>query len=235
MKKITLFMSFALAIFLFSCGPSVEGEKEDWKANQTATEKLKTDYPAFATMIDTKWEAAKVAWAAAEGIKDEDDQAKKMSAANDMLDAGCIGNLRGMKSKISSVESKSRSVKTKKKSAKKGKSKAEDALDEAKDAIKYASKVLAKSSDELGEDPCGKINEAYRLLSTAHSDLSSAMTAMSAKKKTKKDKEKDKKGSKTDTKKEVKKDTKPAMKKCSYCDSKNAATKTKCGSCGANL
>lgn len=231
MKRFTVLMTALLAMLLFSCGPSVEGEQEDWKKNQAAMEKLKMDFPAYANMIDSKWEAAKKIKADAEGISNEDEKAKKMLAANNLLDRGCLGNLKGMKSKISSIESKKKSAKTKRKTAEKGKSDAADAIDDAKDAIKYAGKVLAFSSSELGQDPCAKIDRAFKQLKDAQDDLSAAMTKMNQKKKDKKDKidtEKDKSSSKTDTKKAKK-------IKCTYCSAKNDATSTKCSSCGADL
>jgi len=193
MKKFTLVMAFALAIFISACGPSVEGQKEDWKENLADLEKIKTDHPAFASIIDAQLTTAKDSWKAAEAETNEDEQAKKMMAANDLLEKGCVGNLKNMKSKISSVSSKRDAVKRKKKKAKKGKVKATEAMSEASDAINYANKVMALSADELGEDPCGKINEAFKLLGDSYNDLSSAMSKMGSKsKKEKKDSKKKK-------------------------------------------
>jgi hypothetical protein len=224
MKRFTMLLIATLAMLFYSCGPSVEGEEKDWKKNQTAIEKLKKDFPAYATMINEKWEAAKGMKAAAENISVEEDKAKKMAAANNLLDRGCLGNLRDMKSKITSLESKKSAAKKKRKKAEKGKSAAADAIDDAKDALKYAGKVLAFSTSDLGQDPCAKVNEAFKLLKNAQSDLDDAMKKMNEKKETKTDKS----TSKTDTKK-------VAKVKCTYCSAKNDASNEKCSSCGADL
>ena len=111
MKRFTILMLPLLAILFYSCGPSVEGEEKSWKTNQTAIEVLKADFPAYASMIDTKWQVAKKLKSESEGISNEEDKAKKMAAANNLLDRGCLGNLRGMKKKISSLESKRKAAK----------------------------------------------------------------------------------------------------------------------------
>lgn len=228
MKNFKFLIYVLLAMFLFSCGPSVEGETKDWAKNQTATESLKQEFPAYASMIESKWKEAKALHLAAEGITDVEQKAKKMLAANTLLDRGCIGSLRGFKGQISSIETKMKRAKTKRKTAKKGKSAAADAIDDTKEAIKYAGKVMAFSENELGADPCAKITRAHKLLSDASRDLASAMRKMNAKGKTKK-------GSKVDGKAAVKKETKATKISCKYCGAKNEAAKHKCSSCGASI
>ena len=155
-----------------------------------------------------------------------------MSQANNLLEGGCVGNLKNMRSKIESVDSKRDKIKSLRK-GKEGKEKsyAEDAIDDAKDAVKYAEKVLKFTADEIDSDPCVKIDKAFKKLTAAYTDLGKAESKLNQK--DKKDKEET---TKTDeTKTDDAKDDTPKMIKCEYCGSMNDAKLTKCKSCGAEL
>ena len=109
MKKLFTFLLIAL-FAINSCGPTLESENEGWQENLDAMAKLKTDYPAFTALIDKKIEEAKTIWDEAQSISDEEQKLDKMVAANDVLERGTMGNLKNMKSKISSLKSKKESL-----------------------------------------------------------------------------------------------------------------------------
>lgn len=192
MKQKFLGLLALSSLFLFSCGPSVEGEKEDWAQNQKNMETLKTEYPTMSEKIDQSVKAAQAVWTEAEGISDEDKKAEKMDEANNLLETGCVGNLYNLKSKISSVKSKTSSVKSllkrkKKKASKQAKRKAEDAIEEANDAVLYADRILGGLSDEeiTADEQCTKINKAFNKLTDAYSSLNKASSKLNKKEKKK--------------------------------------------------
>jgi len=223
MKRIT----FILVAFLFlvnACGPSVEGETKAWDKNVKAMATAKADFPEFATIIDQKLTEAKALWEEAAGITEEEAKADKMSAANNLLSGGCIGNLVGMKAKIKDVDKKLEEV-MKLRKGKDGEQKiyAEDAIKDAEKAIKKAKKALKSGS-------CDDVESRYKKLAAAVTDLTTAITKLSATDKPTTDTTKAADGTSNDTKvDEVK------MVKCEYCDTKTPANEAKCKSCGANL
>ncbi len=223
MRKIT----FILVAFLFlinACGPSIEGETKAWDKNVKAMATAKTDFPEFAETIDKKLVEAKALWEEAKGITEEEAKAEKMAAANNLLSGGCVGNLVGMKSKIKDVDRKIDEV-SKLRKGKKGENKryAEDAIEDAEKAIKKAKKSLKSGS-------CDDVESRYRKLATAVTDLTTAITKLSATDKPKvKDSTKAADGTNGTTVKEVK------MVKCEYCNTKTPANESKCKNCGANL
>ncbi|NJO88469.1 MAG: hypothetical protein HC831_05495, partial [Chloroflexia bacterium] len=81
-----------------------------------------------------------------------------MVAANDVLEKGTIGNLRNMKSKISSLKSKKESMLKLKTPDYKLESRMDDAKFAVEKALKKADQVLYMTSDEFNmEDATGKL------------------------------------------------------------------------------
>ncbi len=219
MKK----LSIILVAFLFlanACGPSVEGETKEWEANLKAVEKAKTDYPSFASLLDQKVTEAKVLWDAAASVSDEKAKAEKMSAANELLSAGCVGNLIEMKDKVKAVQESLDKVS----SLKNGKDGEKKTY--AEDAIAEAEKTLTLAKEALTGSSCDDIDRAYEKLGTVATDLTTAITKLDASETVKDTSITDANGTNA---------TEVKMVKCKHCDSKNEATNEKCKNCGAPL
>lgn len=231
MKK--LFTILLITVFAINaCGPTLEGEKEDWKKNLEAMAKLKQDLPVFIPLIDKKIEEAKKAWEAAEGISDEEKKLEKMVEANSLLDAGTIGNLRNMKSKISSLKSKKESLLRMKTPDFKMESRVSDAKYEAESAVRKANLVLNMTESEFGIDEAPRsINMAWTALNDAYKEIEIIIGKINKENKAKKDKEVAKEKKVADDKKKAE-DAKKDVK-CSYCGTPNKHDYRKCSSCAA--
>ena len=230
MKKFKLILIVTLLITAFSCGPSVEGETKNWDRNIEQLKKMQKNYPAYADMIKAKITEAEKVYNDASSISDDEKKADKMREANNMLNLGCVGNLKNMSSKIDDVNKKKRELKN----MMQGKSKsdikfAEMVIDDSKDAVKKAEKVLNKKTDNLDANPCMQIEKAYKDLTLAYDDISNAISKIN---KAEADQQKKEDEIKAESEK---KDEAPKMVECTYCGSMNEAGKTKCSSCGANL
>jgi hypothetical protein len=212
--------SLILVAFLFlvnACGPSVEGESKAWEENLKAMEKAKTDYPAFASEIDAKVTQAKALWDAAAGISNEEEKAKKMAEANNLLGAGCLGNLVDMNDKIKEVEDAIDKVE----SARKGKE-GEDRT-YAEDALLDANNAITAAKESFNNGRCADVERAFTKLGTVVTDLNTAVTKITASETQAKD------SANANAKKEVK------FVKCEYCNTQNADTLSDCRKCGAPL
>lgn len=231
MKK--LFTILFITIFAINaCGPTLESSNEDWQKNLKAMDKLKVDYPAFTPLIDKKIEEAKKIWDEAQGISNEDQKLEKMVAANRVLDAGPIGGLRNMKSKISSLKSKKESLMKMKTPDYKLEMRANTAYSSVDKAIKEANDVLYITSSGFNiETAPGKIERAFTALNDAYKEVDIIIGKINAENKAKADeKAKTEKKIEDDKKKteEAKKDV-----KCEYCGVMNTFDYKKCSSCAA--
>lgn len=228
MKKIT----FILVAFLFlvnACGPSIEGETKAWDSNLKSMETAKAKYPKFAETIDQKLVEAKALWEEAKGIKDEDAKAEKMEAANSLLSGGCVGNLSGMNSKISSIQTSIDKVDRLRKGQE------GEVKRYAKDAVKVAEKAIEKAKEALNGNSCDDVKRVYKNLSNAGTDLTTAVTKINAAVKEVEAKKDSSKVKETTTTKDTKKVEEVKMVKCPYCSVKNKKTNVKCTGCGATL
>jgi DNA repair exonuclease SbcCD ATPase subunit len=231
MKK--LFTILLVTLFAVNaCGPTLESENEGWQKNLDAMNKLKTDYPVFTPLIDKKTEEAKNLWDEAQGISNEEQKLDKMVAANNVLEAGTMGNLRNMKSKISSLKSKKQSLMSMKTPDYKMESRTQNAFETVDKAIKKADKVLYMTSADFDiNEASGKIdrawnglNDAYKEVEIIINNINKENNAIANEKAQKEQKlEADKKKAE-----EAKKDI-----KCPYCGVLNAYDYKKCKSCGA--
>jgi len=229
-KLITLLLITTLAIN--ACGPTMESENESWKNNLAAMDRLKTEFPVYATLIDQKLDEANKAWDEAQGISNEDQKLEKMVAANNFLDAGTIGNLRNMKNKISSLKSKKESLMKLKTPDYKMEERAQNAFDAVDKAIKKADKVLYMTPDEfdINEAP-GTIDKAWTALNDAYKEVEIIIDNINKANKA----ITDEKAKTEQAVKDEKQKTEEAHKdvKCEYCGTLNTYDYSKCKSCGA--
>jgi hypothetical protein len=222
-----------IAIFaLISCGPSKESESKAWQKNLDAAKSLKSTYPVYASLIDSKISEATKLWDEAAGISNEDAKLKKMVAANDLLDAGCIGNLSNMKSKISDLKLKKEGLMQLKAPDYQTESRARNAFQTVENAIDKAEKVLYLTPAEFKlEEAPGKIDIAWNGLTDAYREVEIIIDNINKDNKAVADqnakKQQDLKDEKQKTE-EAKADI-----KCPYCGTMNPHDYTKCKSCGA--
>ncbi|MDF1547275.1 MAG: hypothetical protein P1P88_05605 [Bacteroidales bacterium] len=228
-----LFTLFLITIFAInSCGPTLESENEGWQKNLDAVAKLKTDFPVFSPLIDKKLEEAKKTWEEAQGITNEDQKLDKMVAANNLLEAGPLGNLRNMKSRISGLKSKKESLMKLKTPDYKTEERAQNAFETVEKAIKKADKVMYMTNDEFTlESAPGEIDKAWTALNDAYKEveiiidnINKANKAITDEKVKNEQTIKDEKAKTEEAKKDV---------KCEYCGTPNASDFKKCKSCGA--
>jgi hypothetical protein len=231
MKQFVILLSF-ICFVLISCGPSMESENKAWQSNLEATKNLKTEYPVFATLIDLKITEATKLWTEASNISKEDEKLKKMVAANDLLDDGCIGNLQNMKSKVSDLKSKKESLMELKTTDDLMESRVQTILESVEDAIKKAEKVIYMSvSDYNIQDAPGKIDKAFNKLTDAYREVEIMIDNINKENQTiandKSQKEQEVKDQ------QIKAEEAAKDIKCPYCGTMNSHDYSKCKSCGA--
>ena len=230
-----LYILFVISIFAINaCGPTLESSNEDWKGNQEAMTQLKSDYVAFTPLIDQKLEEAKKAWDDAQNISNEEEKLDKMVEANKILSSGAIGNLRNMKSKISSLKNKKESLMKMKVSSYQLEERAQDAFKTVKKAINKADKViyLDKVDFNIDEAP-GKLDRAFNGLTDAYKEVEIVIDLIN-KENTEITQEKQKQEQQIQEEKNKEEKAK-ADHKCEYCGTMNKAANTKCSSCGAPI
>jgi hypothetical protein len=235
-KKITmkkLFTILLVSLFVINaCGPTLESENEGWQKNLDAMAKLKSDYSVFSPLIDKKIEEAKKIWEEAQGISNEEQKLDKMVAANDVLEKGTIGNLRNMKSKISSLKSKKESMLKLKTPDYKLESRVDDVKYAVEKALKKADKVLYMTSDDFNmEEAPGEIDQAWIALTDAYKEVEIIIDNINKENKSIQD-------AKTKDEQKIADDKKKAEEavadvKCEYCGTPNKHDYKKCSSCGA--
>ena len=233
MKKLSTLL--IISIFAINaCGPTLESSNENWKSNQDAMVQLKSEFSAFAPLIDQKLEEAKKVWDAAQGISDEEKKLDKMVEANNILSSGAIGNLRNMKSKISSLKSKKEGLMKLNANSYQLEEKATNATRTVKEAISNAEKVLYMSADEFTiNDAPGKLEKAFTGLTDAYKEVEIVIDLINDAN-NKVEQEKKDKEQQIQAEKEKEEKAKADIK-CEYCGTLNKAGSTKCSSCGASI
>ncbi len=241
MKRTALFI-LGLMIFVYACGPSVEGEQKAWKKSQEIVNKLKTDYPAYVQLIDYKFEQAQKSWEAAKSIKDEDQKAEKMAEANNYIRRGALGTLSSLKSDIASLRSKKDNLMKKVAPAESFNNRINIALQEANSAIDQSEKALYITGNLSVQDAESSLNSAGSKLSSASKSVRGVVSAID---KYVRDQKKQNQTTTTNstttnsssntTGTTTTTQTKPKQIKCQYCGTMNDADATKCKNCGAPL
>jgi phosphatidylserine/phosphatidylglycerophosphate/cardiolipin synthase-like enzyme len=228
-----LVILFCFAIFaLISCGLSLESENENWKKNLEAANNLKAEYAVFKPLIDKKIEEATKLWDEAAKISNEDQKLKKMLAANDLLDAGCLANLMNMKDKISDLKSKKESLMQLKTPDDQLESRAQRAFETVEDAIKKAEKTLYMTQADFNIDEAsakidrawGGLNDAYKEVEIIIDNINKENNAITQDKQQKDSQVKQEKQKVEEAAKDI---------KCPYCGTLNPHNYSKCKSCGA--
>jgi chromosome segregation ATPase len=210
----------------------MESENKAWQSNLDAAKNLKAEYPVFATLIDLKITEATKLWTEASNLSKEDEKVKKMVAANDLLDNGCIGNLQNMKSKISDLKSKKESLMELKTKDNVTESRVQTILENVEDAVKKAEKVIYMSASDYNiQDAPGKIDIAFNKLTDTYREVEIMIDNINkenqsiANDKAQKEQEvKDQKDKAEEAVKDI---------KCTYCGTMNSHDYSKCKSCGA--
>lgn len=228
MKRMYLLL-IVMAMFFIACGPSVDTESKNWEKNKTAVEKLKSEYPAYAQMIDEKMQEAQKIWDKAVSISEEEKKAEEMSRANDLLEKGAVGALKSMKSEIDNLKREKNELQEKIADNPAITQRANDAIKEATDAVKTAEEVIFATGTFTASEAQNKINMAKSRIESAKKSIKSVVKAISKEKTVKKEKEQKEK------EKQVEKEKEKAKVKCEYCGTMNEPDATKCKSCGAQL
>ena len=231
MRKLFTFL-FITFFAINACGPTMESENEGWQKNLDATTKLKADFPVFSPLIDKKLEEAKKIWEEAEGISNEEQKLDKMVAANNVLASGTIGNLKNMKSKISSLKSKKESLMKMKTPDFKTEQRAQYAFESVEDALKKADKVFYMTSENFSiEEASGRIDKAWIALNDAYKEVEIIIENINKENKAIAD-DKTKSEEKVEQEKQKIEEAKKDVK-CESCGTLNSPDFKKCSSCGA--
>ncbi|KOY87258.1 hypothetical protein AD998_14855 [bacterium 336/3] len=146
MRKFS-FLFLVSLILLNACKSSVDSEQRTWKNNVQNLEKLKTQYPSLAKILDTKLQDAQKVYKEAEGISDEKQKMEKMGEANKVLDTQFIRDLSSVEYKIKSIEKEMEKI-SKKKFSKSSLSKVNDGMQKASSLISSVKNHLSQSADE---------------------------------------------------------------------------------------
>ncbi|MCU0440186.1 MAG: hypothetical protein MUC49_20040 [Raineya sp.] len=142
-----IFLFVVGLLFLNACKSSVESEQRTWKNSVQNIEKLKTQYPSLAKILDVKLQDAQKIYKEAEGISDEKQKMDKMAEANKVLDNQFIRDLSSIEYKIKGIEKEMEKI-SKKKFSKASLSKINDGMQKASDLISSVKNHLSQSADE---------------------------------------------------------------------------------------
>jgi hypothetical protein len=148
-----------------ACKKTVEGENKAWERNVARVGELAALYPGFAAALNEQKKKAEEAMAAARGISDHEQAAKKMADANALLDASFVAKLGGIDAKQKQVREKSVTVS----------SAATDPADAAaaKAAVDDAQRIL-KNVDEALKTGAPTADAATAVVRKIEDDLTSA-------------------------------------------------------------
>jgi len=163
-----------------ACKKTVEGENKAWDRNLAKVGELVALYPGFATALKEQQKRAEDAMAAARGISNHEEAAKKMADANALLDSSFVSKLGGIGDKQKQVREKSVTVS----------SAATDPADAAaaKAAVDDAQRILKNVDDALKTGAPGAdaatavVRKIEDDLQSAGSNLDKVIAAAKAKK-----------------------------------------------------
>jgi len=244
MKKFGLLLA-GLLLFIYACGPSVEGEKKAWEKTQSTVTQLKSQYPAYAQLIDAKYKLAQKAWEDAKSISDEDKKADKMAEANNYIRKGAVGTLNSLKSNLDNLHRQKDALMKKVAPAESFNNRINLAIQDANTAIDQGEKALYAQGNLTAPDAENSLNMASQKIKSANTTVKGVFSAID-----KYVRDQNKKNTTTNntttnntttttnnTKTTTSNNTteKPKEIKCEYCGTLNPATNTKCKNCGAPL
>ena len=235
MKKIIILLT-VLSFGLYTCGPSVEGESKAWTKNTEKLEKLAQQYPAFATDIEEQIAEAEKIYEQSKSATDEDKQAAKMREANDILNSGCVGNLKNTDDLIKSIQDKSEDLRKVRQGLPETDIRYADiVIKDAESSVNKMKEFLSETSKEYSGNACDDLKSHYQNLEIRFEDLKTAVTNLKRKKG---DLEAEKKAAEKDTINETNiksSDKKVSKVECEYCGTMNLSDATECKSCGAPI
>ncbi|MDX1903884.1 MAG: hypothetical protein SFU27_06975 [Thermonemataceae bacterium] len=170
MKKLQLsFAIFLLFLGFSACKKTSEGEQTKWKSTQMQAETLKKDFPAFASVIDTKMKEATSKWEAAQKVSNEEEKIKALAEVNSSFNTGFFHDLGFVKMKKESVEKKLKELS--------GKKVKKAALSQVNNAIKDADAVLVEVNS-LMNSSVSSVSDADTKAKDAQSKLTNVETKL---------------------------------------------------------
>ncbi len=166
---------------LVACKPSAERETKKWQRNQTKVADLKAKYPQFRSFLDSDLKKASTAWSAAEKVAGEEEKAKAMEAANDIVDNKMVRQLSSidyLKGSISDDIKKYYTLRMSKSAMKK----ARRQVQRAKDLRTDGYKLLSSADTSSRESAQSAIDDARAKFWSADSAASKAIKIAKGKK-----------------------------------------------------
>jgi len=240
MKKFGLLLA-GLFLFIYACGPSVEGEKKAWENTKNTVTQLKSQYPAYAQLIDAKFKLAQKAWEDAKSISDKDQKAEKMAEANNYIRKGAVGTLKSLKSNLDNLHRQKDALMKKVAPAESFNNRINLAIQDANTAIDKGEKALYAQGILSIQDAENSLNMASQKISSANTAIKGVISAID---KYVREQNNNTTNNTTTTNTTTNTTTtntsnntteKPKQIKCEYCGTLNPATNTKCKNCGAPL
>src|ERR1700761_636539 len=101
-----LVAALGASLFAAGCKATVEGENKAWDANVQKVNQLAAVYPGFANALHEQEKRAEDAMTQARAVSDKEQQARKMSDANAVLNGGFVATLSGLASRTRSLREK---------------------------------------------------------------------------------------------------------------------------------
>jgi hypothetical protein len=99
-------VALSAGLLAAGCKKTVEGENKAWDRNVQRINELAAVYPGFANALHEQQKRAEDAMAQARGVGNQEEAAKKMSEANDLIGAGFVYSL-------SQIDSRTRTLRDK--------------------------------------------------------------------------------------------------------------------------
>ncbi len=158
-----------------SCAPSLKNEEKHWETHQKAAVEFKAAYPGFATVIDAKLSAARVAFEAATREPDEAKKAEQMKAAN-ALASEILNPLNEIKYKTESVKNTVEKLSALKLA--KGDNRNDDAANTARNELAKVKAALASATPATVEDAIAALKPQVSALIAAKGAADRALAAL---------------------------------------------------------
>jgi hypothetical protein len=225
-----LVAALSASLFAASCKATVEGENKAWDGNVQRVNQLAAVYPGFAAALHEQQQRAEAAMAAARGVSDKEQQARKMAEANSLLTGGFVTSL-------GQIEPRTRQLREKLVSANSDTTPGGDQA--ARLAADDAQRILRNTDDALkaGAPSAGA---ATAVMTKVDGDLTSAAAnldrVITAARTRKQEAAKLAGGASGTTVAPTAAGAAPTAQvqwKCTYCNHMNADSRQKCEECGA--
>lgn len=233
MKKLNIFALVLAFLSIVACGKrTVESETTRWKAAQDRINRVKSQYPNFAAVLDEVFKAADADFKAAEGISDDEKKVAAMSAAIDKAAPSFVMDLDGLEQTIRELDDKiSKSKQTggdvnDRTAIMDASQRGDIAVAEARQLLKSAQPTDISSANATVKNIKDNIDAAKKrlddLVSAAEKKINDAKKSEEDAKKAADQKAEEEKKAAADI-------------KCTYCGVMNKAGSLKCSGCGASL